>query len=59
MDPRIVKGVIVLLAIVAQVLSDVPLNADTILALLSAFAAGAATIKRPGDVTLTGDLGDT
>lgn len=50
MDPRIIKGVIVLLAIAAQFWAGTKLDADTIISLLSAFGMGAVVIRRPGDL---------
>ena len=56
MDPRIIKGIVVLLAIAGQLYAGVPLTAEYLVALVSAFGAGAVTMRRPGDLgPLTGN----
>jgi hypothetical protein len=58
MDPKIIKGLVVVLAIAAQIYAGVPLTTETIIALLSAYGAGAVTVRRPGDLGPLTERGD-
>ena len=49
MDPKLVKGLIVVVALAMQAYAGIPMDLNTVLTGLAMLGLGTAVVKRPGD----------
>ena len=50
MNPRIIKGIMVLLSIALQLYAGVPTDANAIMTAIAMLGLGSAVVRRPGDL---------
>lgn len=49
LDPKVLRGIIVLVSLALQAYAGLPVTMDSIIFALGAIGIGAAVVKRPGD----------